>query len=78
MNVDALTLQSFIALSETGSFTKAAHRVSRTQSAISQQILKLEKMVGKPLFLRGKTLALTPGARFFSVMRARCSLCIDK
>jgi len=39
MNIDTITLQSFIAVAETLSFTKAAERVGRTQSAISQQII---------------------------------------
>lgn len=38
MNIDMVTLQSFLALAETGSFTKTAEHVGRTQSAISQQI----------------------------------------
>ena len=49
MNIDTIALQCFIVVAETGSFTKAAERVGRTQSAISQQINKLEIMLGKPL-----------------------------
>ena len=37
MNIDTVTLQCFLAVAETSSFTKAAGRVGRTQSAISQQ-----------------------------------------
>lgn len=59
MYFDALTLECFIAVAETGSFTRAAHRVHRTQSAVSQQITKLETQVGKPLFLRSRHLAVT-------------------
>ncbi|MCI5051834.1 MAG: LysR family transcriptional regulator [Simkaniaceae bacterium] len=59
MGFDALTLQCFIAVHETGSFTRASHKIGRTQSAISQQITKLENQIGKPLFIRGKTLTLT-------------------
>lgn len=59
MSFDALTLECFLAVSETGSFTRAAEKVFRTQSAVSQQITKLEKQIGKPLFLRGKNLTLT-------------------
>lgn len=65
MNIDTLSFQCFIAVAETGSFTKAAERVGRTQSAISQQILKLEKMLNKPLFIRGKILTLTPEGEIF-------------
>ena len=59
MSFDALTLECFLAVQETGSFTRAAEKVSRTQSAVSQQITKLEKQIGKPLFVRGKQLILT-------------------
>jgi len=59
MSFDALTLECFLAVAETGSFTRAAHKVSRTQSAVSQQIAKLEKQVDSELFRRGKQLTLT-------------------
>lgn len=59
MSFDALTLECFLAVAETGSFTRAADKVARTQSAVSQQIAKLETQIGKPLFLRGKNLTLT-------------------
>lgn len=59
IHLDALTLECFVAASETGSFTKAANRVARTQSAVSQQIIKLEQQLGKTLFNRNKDLFLT-------------------
>lgn len=59
MSFDALTLECFLAVTETGQFTRAAEKVSRTQSAVSQQITKLENKIGKPLFIRGKNLTLT-------------------
>lgn len=59
MPFDALTLECFIAVAETGSFTRAADKVSRTQSAVSQQISKLEDQVGKALFIRARHLSLT-------------------
>ena len=65
MNIDTVTLQCFIAVAETGSFTKAADRVGRTQPAISQQINKLENMLNKPLLIRSKILALTPEGEIF-------------
>lgn len=57
---DALTLECFLAVAETGSFTKAATKVNRTQSAVSQQIAKLETQIGKAVFVRGKSFTLTP------------------
>ncbi|ADB36880.1 LysR substrate-binding domain-containing protein [Spirosoma linguale] len=65
MNIDTIALQCFIAVAETGSFTKAAERVSRTQSAISQQITKLEYLLGKSLLVRGKAFTLTPEGEIF-------------
>ncbi|MDE3236650.1 MAG: LysR family transcriptional regulator [Bacteroidota bacterium] len=60
MSFDILTLECFLAVAESGSFTQAAEKVMRTQSAISQQIAKLENQLGKPLFMRGKNFMLTP------------------
>jgi len=45
-------LKSFIAIADSGSFSRAARQVHRTQSAVSMQIKKLEELVGKALFLR--------------------------
>lgn len=59
MALDALSLQCFIYVAETGSFTQAAAKVSRTQSAVSQQISKLEDKLGVALFSRTKSLELT-------------------
>ncbi|MGB7299539.1 MAG: LysR family transcriptional regulator, partial [Burkholderiaceae bacterium] len=53
-------LRSFVAISETGSFTAAARLVLRTPSAISMQIKKLEEQVGRQLFVReGRSVSLT-------------------
>lgn len=65
MPLDTVTLQCFIAVAETQSFTKAAARVGRTQSAISQQIAKLENLVEKQLVIRGRELSLTPDGELF-------------
>lgn len=51
--VDLLQLEHFLAVVEARSFTRAAERVSRTQSAVSQSIKKLEEEVGMPLLARG-------------------------
>ncbi|HHF7344508.1 TPA: LysR substrate-binding domain-containing protein [Legionella feeleii] len=65
MSIDTITLQCFLAVAETRSFTKAAERVGRTQSAISQQISKLESIVEKPLINRGKEFSLTTDGEIF-------------
>lgn len=57
--LDALTLdhlRNLIAVSETGSFSAAARRLGRVQSAVSQSIQVLEQTLGLQLFdRRGKT-----------------------
>ncbi len=65
MNIDTMTLQTFIALAETSSFTKAAQRVYRTQSAVSQQMAKLENMLKKSLINRDNTITLTADGEIF-------------
>lgn len=45
-------LLSFVAVCETGSFTRAAARVFLSQSTVSQQVRRLEEMIGKPLLER--------------------------
>ena len=65
MSLDTVTLQCFLAVAETQSFTKAAARVGRTQSAISQQIAKLENLIEKQLITRGRELTLTPDGELF-------------
>lgn len=59
MRLDPLALECFLAVCDTGSFTRAALQVKRTQSAVSQQIAKLEAQLATPLFLRGKHFTLT-------------------
>jgi len=65
MNIDTVTVHCFLAVAETGSFTRAAKRVGRTQSAVSQQIAKLEALLGKRLVERGKSLSLTAEGETF-------------
>ena len=48
--LDLDQLQTFITIADTGSFTKAAEEVYRTQSAVSMQMRRLEERIGKPLF----------------------------
>jgi len=61
MNLDTDHLRSFLAIVDTGSFTRAADRVGRTQSAVSMQMKRLEEILGKALFRReGRQATLTP------------------
>lgn len=52
VNLDVQSLRSFIKVSETKSFTRAAEALSLTQPAISQQIKRLEDLLGVELFAR--------------------------
>jgi len=50
--LDTDQLRSFLAIVDTGSFTRAADRVNKTQSAVSMQIRRLEEQLGRPLFAK--------------------------
>ncbi|HKT99055.1 MAG TPA: LysR family transcriptional regulator [Paraburkholderia sp.] len=58
-------LRSFAVIAEVRSLSRAASRVGRTQSALSQQMKRLEDIVDQPLFQRtGRGVVLTnPGER---------------
>jgi len=59
-------LQSAIAIANTKNFTKAAELVNVSQSALSQQIAKLESELGIQLFDRsGKAITLLPAGEEF-------------
>ncbi len=58
MDIDAL--RSFLAFVETGSFTRAAKQINRTQSAFSAQMRKLEDELHVSLFEKeGRNLVLS-------------------
>lgn len=50
--LDIDVLKSFVAIAESGSFTRAARQVFRTPSALSMQIKRLEEILESPLFVR--------------------------
>src|SRR3954449_3004783 len=50
--LDIDQLRTFVAISDTGSFTKAADIVHKTQSAVSMQMKRLEERLGRPVFER--------------------------
>jgi DNA-binding transcriptional LysR family regulator len=52
LNLDVDLLKTFIAISDTGNFSRAADEVHKTQSAVSMQMKRLEDIVTKPLFVR--------------------------
>ena len=51
-NLDLDLARTFVAICETGNFSRAAEKVHRSASAISLQVKKLETMVGRELFKR--------------------------
>jgi DNA-binding transcriptional LysR family regulator len=53
-DLDVLLLKSFVAVVDTKSLTVAGRRIGRTQSAVSQQIQRLEHAVGKQLIRRDR------------------------
>lgn len=58
--LDGDQLRTFVAIAETGSFTRAAEVVHKTQSAVSMQMKRLEERVGRPIFARdGRASRLT-------------------
>ena len=52
MNLDLDLLRTFVAVADLNTFAAAAAAVCRTQSAVSQQMQRLEQLVGKELFAR--------------------------
>ncbi|RFB78843.1 LysR substrate-binding domain-containing protein [Methylovirgula sp. 4M-Z18] len=58
--LDVDQLKALIAIADTGSFTRAAEIVHKTQSAISMQMKRLEERIGRPIFERdGRSSKLT-------------------
>ncbi len=65
-NLDTITLKSFIAIAEAGTFSAAAKIVGRTQSALTLQIQKLEESLGCRLFNRSaRHVSLTDQGEIF-------------
>src|SRR3569833_1353707 len=57
--LDLDQMQSFCAIADCGSFTEAARRVNKTQSAVAMQIKRLEERLGHALLSRdGRSVAL--------------------
>jgi DNA-binding transcriptional LysR family regulator len=51
-NLDVDLLKTFLAIADTGSFTRAADEVNKTQSAVSMQMKRLEELLERPIFAR--------------------------
>ena len=74
--LDTDLLRAFVAVAETGSFTAAAALVGRSQSAVSQKVIRLEEMLERSVFARtSRSLRLTPdGERLLVVARQMLAL----
>ncbi len=60
INLDMDVLRTLVTAQRLGGFNRAAEQVGRSQSAVSQQIHKLEERIGQPLFQkRGRGLVPT-------------------
>src|SRR4029077_155819 len=77
--IDIDQLRTFIAIVETGSFTKAAEVVHKTQSAVSMQMKRLEERLSKPIFARdGRASKLTEdGERLLDYARRIVKLNVE-
>ncbi len=61
LNLDMDVLRTLVTADRLGSFLRAASAVGRSQSAVSQQIRKIEEQLGLPLFRKaGRGLVPTP------------------
>ncbi|XQW88663.1 LysR family transcriptional regulator [Aeromonas veronii] len=69
--LDPLLLRSFVAIIDTGSFTRAGERVHLTQSTISQQMRRLEQQIGCPLLDRSgrQVVATAEGEQLLGLAR---------
>jgi DNA-binding transcriptional LysR family regulator len=76
LDPDLLRVFAFIA--DEGSFTRAAERVGRTQSAVSMQIQRLEVQLGQKLLMRSKggSVQVTPHGQYL-LERARDLLALN-
>jgi len=62
--MDIVSLQVFLAVAETGSFSRAAERVFLTQPAVSKRVAALETLLGVRLFDRmGRRIQITPAGQ---------------
>src|SRR5277367_2383878 len=76
--IDPDLLRAFVYIAEDGSFTRAAERVGRTQSAVSMQVQRLEAQLGQKVLLRGKggSIQVTPHGQYL-LERSRALLALN-
>jgi DNA-binding transcriptional LysR family regulator len=59
IDLDPSCLRAFLAVADEGGFTRAAHSLNRTQSAVSMQVRRLEELLGTTLIEDRKKATLT-------------------
>ena len=74
---DPETLRTFIAVAETGSFSKAAERLCKTTATISYRIKLLEENTGVALFFRTTRSVTLTAAGEHLLSQARDWLSVD-
>jgi DNA-binding transcriptional LysR family regulator len=63
-SIDSQRLATFLAVADEGGFSRAARRLGRTQSSVSQAVAQLERELGTRLFERqGRVVRLTDAGR---------------
>lgn len=74
--MDLSLVQAFVAVVDSGGFTRAAMQLNRTQSTVSAQIARLEEVLGRKLLLRDtRNFALAPaGERYLPYARRLLAL----
>src|SRR6266446_4295091 len=77
--IDIDQLRTFIAIAETGSFSRAADIVHKTQSAVSMQMKRLEERLDRAIFARdGRASKLTEdGERLLDYARRIVKLNVE-
>jgi len=79
LSLDIDLLRSFTLIAESGSLSRAASRVGRTQSALSMQMKRLEDTVNQPLLLRtGRGVQLTSQGERLLLHAQRILRCHDE
>lgn len=73
---DLNDLKAFIAVADVGGFTAAADRLGVAKSRVSQQVSRLEALLGVTLFTRTtRRVGLTPKG---DALHARCSPLLEE
>lgn len=70
------TLRAFLAVVDSGSFTRAASGLGLTQTAVSHQVAQLERWIGMPVFVRERSGIRLTAAGDALLPRVRMSLAL--